>query len=227
MTDNLYNPSFRTSAFLTVRSQFNYNFMPVYSFFWLTLWNKNVLKNSLVIRNDKAITLVALLLIKTDNCCKTTLHNLYNLTFPALSITIRSLRNNHFYYVTIQRSAGIVLPDKNILILLRNDNKTKPSLIRTVSSLKTLRLTFTVLSTLTETDLTFLFQWFQHLTKLIPLLLIHLQDHSHLFELHWHIHIITDKIIYNFLSFLKCLIAHRSSTVKKKHSYTGVLFLFS
>ena len=33
MTNNLYNPSFRTSAFLTVRSQFNYNFMPVYSFF--------------------------------------------------------------------------------------------------------------------------------------------------------------------------------------------------
>ena len=60
--------------------------------------------------------------------------------------------------ITLPRAAGIGLPDKNILILLRNDNKTKPSLIRTVSPLKTLRLTFTVLSTLTETDLTFLFQ---------------------------------------------------------------------
>ena len=33
MTDDFYNLSLRTSAFLAVRSQLDYNFMPVYSFF--------------------------------------------------------------------------------------------------------------------------------------------------------------------------------------------------
>ena len=122
MTDNLYNPSFRTSAFLAVRSQFNYNFMPVYSFFWLTLWNKNVLKNSLVIRNDKAeITLG--LLIGSHHLG----HSPGNDTDDLRFLSFASLRRQkcHFHGILMECSTLLVLRNEQILVPSFHFHKSK------------------------------------------------------------------------------------------------------
>jgi len=221
MTDDLNNLSFRLSMFLSIRCQFYHNLMTVHGTHLFSGRNINILQISLIIRTYKSKTFT--LLIQSDNLLHLMRHDSYDFSF--FPLTARRTCNNTFHFISLECTVHILSRNKDILIFTLYHNKSKSTDICLEGSCDTLCLTFTIFSSFRKSNLPFLNKSVQYFLKLSSLFFRYLKNRRNLFDFHWDIKIITNKVINHFFSLFKCLIHSISFHRYCSHDVTFHLYL--
>ena len=178
--------------------------------------NINILQISLIIRTYKSKTFT--LLIQSDNLLHLMRHDSYDFSF--FPLTARRTCNNTFHFISLECTVHILSRNKDILIFTLYHNKSKSTDICLEGSCDTLCLTFTIFSSFRKSNLPFLNKSVQYFLKLSSLFFRYLKNRRNLFDFHWDIKIITNKVINHFFSLFKCLIHSISFHLYCSHDVT-------